>query len=239
MAGFNDSFALGPLRITAATIGWLIFCSPSYLIAATVADTEPAAQVQRNRINDPIDLANPKSAIEQRLHLAKEGDHEAAYRIGKIYFDNRSNLANATPNAMFWLIYGYVLGNTQGSDLLQEFSRNGYRYDLLHIESEIKEELAQYSREHVEKIFPDRTYVEYTENRTAYFSWRSKQDLRAEAISELTQMKDVEICREALNIKLIGWDERYLSAGSVEEASRRNISIEKCKEMLTASAFKN
>ena len=53
------------------------------------------------------------------------------------------------------------------------------------------------------------------------------------ALEELSLKADVDICREAISIKLTGWDSSYRSAGAVEEASRRNISIGKCRDILT------
>ena len=174
-----------------------------------------------------------EAALTDFILLAKKGNPEAAYMAGKIYMEGKLDTKLNTPDAVYWLLIADMQGSSKALEFLQEYSRRGYRLFIFAVETRLKDALGRYKRGQKTSEFPLEVLEEIRLYWHALYSDQSPNEARSLALEELSLKADVDICREAISIKLTGWDSSYRSAGAVEEASRRNISIGKCRDILT------
>ena len=182
---------------------------------------------------------NYDEALRQLIPLAIAGDADAAYLTGKIYHDENVKVADGSLNAIFWLLWAKQRNDSQSLSILQEYSRDGYKYLIHRTESLMKEEMRVHIQDGNSIIFPEKVKVDIQSYWHAVIGQMKKEEIRAAALAELVGKTDVEICRDAIDIKFNSWDADYYNSGAVEDAARRNLTLAKCRDALTSAAFPN
>jgi hypothetical protein len=175
------------------------------------------------------------TAIADFTYLAEKGNSEASYMVGKMYMDRRVPSEFDTSNAIFWFLMADLNGYPDATNSLREYSRRGYRLLIVAIEVAIKDWGSLYRRGHQKTEFPREVLEESKLYWKSLYSMQTPSDARTDALQNLLQMTDLELCREAISITLKVWDGSYRAAGAVEEVGRRDLTVKNCRDILTSA----
>lgn len=176
---------------------------------------------------------NFEAVLDHLLPIAKEGNAEACYLVGKIYSIKVENSRDDMPKAIFWLAYARRLGNQNANQILSGYIREGYRTYVRLTEMKINDDAGYRKRSKIPGTFPDKARNESEEYWKSIFGKKPVSDLKLARYERTAAMSDLAVCRQAMNIRLNDWEEDIYAAEEVEEAALRNLTIEHCKTILS------
>lgn len=221
-------------KLLLRTISRVLLASGFYLAASTSGF---AVSVDDGTL--AFQSGNYDGALANLLPIARQGNAEASYLVGKIYSIKAEGSQDYMPKAVFWLLYARHLGNRNGDQILRRYVREGHRQYVRMTELRIDDDAGYRYRSKNPDTFPNTALTESEQ----FWKWTggqlSKSDLKIERNKRMAELSDLDLCRDALNLRLNGWDENIYSAEEVDEVALRNLTIEDCNKLLTAAVTPN